>query len=206
MKRKHVLLILVLMALFLTGCFKEDHPINMEVAKPHHDDEALGVKYYFTLGIGAFEGKRYSLMGTHDSKLAYVITNLERSSSSNHFIVHLWMKNIGNDPITFDIDGFTIISPDGKTYSLDSEYQLNRSVRTSGVEYGYVTIQPEQQKRTILYFNVPGLKLDNLSGWRFGFRSSSHLSITGLFSSLFREKNYVWLYPAYKEETISSLQ
>lgn len=202
LKKKGIIWLVVLMSVLLVGCIQDKHVINMEVARPYHNDEEKDVKYYYTLGMGAYEGKRYSLMGTHDSKLAYVIRNIERSYS-NHVVIHLWMTNVSKDPITFDIDGFRILSPDGKTYSLDGDYQLDRAVRVSGAEYGYLTLQPGEQKQTFLYFNVPGIKMDDLSGWRFGFSSSSHLSFIGILGGLLREANYVWLYPAYKEEVIS---
>lgn len=104
---------------------------------------------------------------------------------------------------TFGLDGFTIVSPDGKTYSLNTEHQLIKAANGDAL-YGYVTLQPDQRTETFLYFTIPGIDMEDLSGWRLAYNSNSYLSnLASNFLGNFREKDYVWLYPAYKAEEIS---
>lgn len=189
--------VLLLASLLLVGC-SSGPPINMDVSIPYHDDEALNVKYNYRLILGNYDGQNYNLMGLHDSKLAFVIRDIARLPYSNRVIVDLWMRNVSNEPITFDIGGFFILSPDGKKYSVDDKYQLDMAVKRSGTEYGYVTLQPDEVLRTDLYFYITNIDIYNLSGWRFGFNADSYLSFLGILTSLLTQQRYVWLYPAYQ--------
>lgn len=162
MKRYTRVLLLVLLAVVVAGCSSANRALNFEQAMTLNAAEAIAepfnVKYNFRLGVGQHEGESLWLhgAGTSSEGIWFAVAQVLEPTDRNIRGVEFAVWNNSNGPVTIFPDQFNLLSPEGRVYSYDWDYNWDAKIKSNikSVLLTNETVQPDEVRRFIMYYRV----------------------------------------------------